>query len=246
MRRARLAALAVALAAAAASASQAGERRAVVELFTSQSCYSCPPAESFLGELAARGDVLALEFHVDYWDSLVYGAAGKWRDVFSKRAYTERQVVYNRRIRGRSGVYTPQVIIDGRREAVGSDRGAVLSAIADARDRAGDGVDVKIVLAAGEGARVELAGAAGPSAVWLVRFIARSLTQVRAGENKGKDLVNHHVVTELRPIGRWNGRGTTLSVPDFALARGEGCAVLVQDRRQGPVIGAALCPEPVS
>ena len=246
MRRARLAALAAALAAAAATACQAGERRAVVELFTSQSCYSCPPAERFMGELAARDDVLALEFHVDYWDSLVYGAAGKWRDVFSKRAYTERQVVYNRRIRGRSGVYTPQVIIDGRREAVGSDRGAVLSAVADARGRAGDRVDVKIALAAGEGARVELAGKAAPGEVWLVRFIARSLTEVRAGENKGKDLVNHNVVTELRHVGSWDGRRTTLSIPDFALARGEGCAVLVQDRRQGPVIGAALCPGPVS
>ena len=243
MRSVRLAVLAAAVAVA-ASASQAGDRRVVVELFTSQSCYSCPPAESFLGELAARDDVLALEFHVDYWDSLVYGDAGKWRDVFSKRAYTERQVVYNRRIRGRSGVYTPQMVIDGRREAVGSDSGVVLSAIADARG--GDAVDVKIALAAGNGARVDLSGKAEPGEVWLVRFIARSLTEVRAGENKGKDLVNHHVVTELRRIGRWNGHGTMLSVPDFVLARGEGCAVLVQDRHQGPMIGAALCPEPVS
>lgn len=242
--RARFAVLAAALTAVAASACQAGERRAVVELFTSQSCYSCPPAESLLGELAARDDVLALEFHVDYWDSLVYGAAGKWRDVFSKRAYTERQVVYNRRIRGRSGVYTPQIVIDGRWEAVGSDRGAVLSAIDGAGGSAR--VDVKIVLAAGEGMRVELAGKAAPSEVWLVRFIGRSLTKVRAGENKGKDLVNHNVVTELRHVGSWNGSGTTLSVPKFALARGEGCAVLVQDRRQSPVIGAALCPDPVS
>lgn len=243
MRPLRLAVLAAA-AVVAASASQAGDRLAVVELFTSQSCYSCPPAESFLGELAARDDVLALEFHVDYWDSLVYGSAGKWRDVFSKRAYTERQVVYNRRIRGRSGVYTPQIVINGQQEAVGSDRGAVLSAIADARGV--DGVDVRIALGPDKGARVDLSGNAAPSAVWLVRFIGRSLTKVRAGENKGKDLVNHHVVTELRQVGRWDGREATLSIPDLALARGEGCAVLVQDRRQGPVIGAALCPEPVS
>ena len=98
---------------------------AVVELFTSQSCYSCPPAEAFLGDLARRDGVIALEFHVDYWDDLVYGRAGKWKDVFSSPEYTRRQQGYNLNIRGRGQVYTPQMIIDGRAEAVGTRRGDV-------------------------------------------------------------------------------------------------------------------------
>ena len=109
----------------------AGDRNGavVVELFTSQGCYSCPPAEKFLGDLAEQETVIALDFHVDYWDNLVHGADGKWKDPFSRPAYTQRQRVYNQRIRGTGNVYTPQMVIDGRLEAVGSRRIAVLSAM---------------------------------------------------------------------------------------------------------------------
>ena len=94
----------------------------VVELFTSQGCYSCPPAEAYLAELAERTDIVALEFHVDYWDSLTYMWHGQWKDPFSSPQYTARQRDYNVAIRDQSGVYTPQMIIDGRYEAVGSRR----------------------------------------------------------------------------------------------------------------------------
>ena len=104
----------------------------VVELFTSQSCYSCPPAEAFLGELVEREDLVALEFHVDYWDDLVYGSSGQWKDIFSDAAYTERQRVYAGRIPG-SQVYTPQVVVDGVAQTVGSRRGNVLRLIESAR-----------------------------------------------------------------------------------------------------------------
>ena len=86
----------------------------VVELFTSQGCYSCPPAEAYLAELAERTDIVALEFHVDYWDSLTYMWHGQWKDPFSSPQYTARQRDYNVAIRDQSGVYTPQMIIDGR------------------------------------------------------------------------------------------------------------------------------------
>lgn len=78
----------------------------VVELFTSQSCYSCPPAEAYLGELAENPDIVALEWHVDYWDNLVYGSAGRWKDPYSDPAFTERQGLYNLSIRRSGSVYT--------------------------------------------------------------------------------------------------------------------------------------------
>ena len=86
-----------------AGAEDRAGRPIVVELFTSQSCYSCPPAEAYLGELAKRDDIIALEHHVDYWDQLVYGSAGRWKDTFSSPEATERQQRYNRRIYTGSG-----------------------------------------------------------------------------------------------------------------------------------------------
>jgi len=103
----------------------------VVELFTSQGCYSCPAADEFLADLIeAQPDLVALEYHVDYWDDLVYGAAGQWKDPFSDPAYTLRQRNYNQhRLQGKRGVYTPQMVINGATAQVGSDRKAVLASI---------------------------------------------------------------------------------------------------------------------
>ena len=237
----KLVSLTVASLTLAAATASADNDPVVVELFTSQSCYSCPPAEKLLGELAQRKDVLALEFHVDYWDDLVFGEAGRWKDVFSKRAHTERQVGYNRRIRGKSNVYTPQMVVGGQLEAVGSYRADVLSAIDAAAEARKDRVRVEVAL--DPKINVKLAGdSVERGGVWLVRFIERHRTEVRAGENKDKSLVNHHVVTEVRRIGEWTGRSMSVTVPNFALAAGEGCAVLVQDNRQGPILGAGACP----
>ena len=94
----------------------------VAELFTSQSCSSCPPAESLFAELAERSDLIVLEWHVDYWDSLVHGRAGSWKDPYSNPDWTLRQRRYNRALRGQSGAYTPQAVIDGRFETIGSRR----------------------------------------------------------------------------------------------------------------------------
>lgn len=219
----------------------AGEGPVTVELFTSQSCYSCPPAEAFLGELAGMPGVVALEFHVDYWDDLVYGSAGQWKDVFSSPANTTRQRAYNQRIRGRSSAYTPQMVIDGEFEAVGSHRQDVLGAIESARE--GERLSVAVSIPAAGGISVDVDGpVAGSAAIWLVRFERQRTTEIRAGENKGKMLVNHHTVQAVRRIGDWDGDATTVSLPDFSLAPGEGCAVLVQGSAPGPVLGAALCP----
>src|SRR6202163_2652786 len=127
-RNLRLAALLLGLAVAATPAA-ADPRPVVVELFTSQGCSSCPPADALLGELAQRGDVLALGFHISYWDGL------GWKDPSSRQSSTDRQRAYARLL-GRGQVYTPQMVVEGRSEMVGSDRGAVLAALRDAQPHA--------------------------------------------------------------------------------------------------------------
>jgi hypothetical protein len=240
------AALALTLSAiAAAPDAAAGDRNGtvVVELFTSQGCYSCPPAEKFLGDLAGQKSVIALEFHVDYWDDLVYGAAGKWKDPFSKPAYTQRQRNYNQRIRQTGNVYTPQMVIDGRLEAVGSRRLSVLTAIHEAERGLKDRLNVGVMLASGKLRAVTLAGPVqATGSVWVVRFIRSRETRVGSGENRGKALLSHNIVTEVRKIGEWSGQPGSIPVNDFSLADGEGCAVLVQGARPGPILGAAQCP----
>ena len=236
--------LALALALSSAAASAGGP--VVVELFTSQSCYSCPPAEAFLGELAKREDVVALEFHVDYWNDLVYGSAGRWEDRFSDAAFTERQRRYAARIPG-SQVYTPQVVIDGTAQAVGSRRGRVLGLV----ERAGAaarpiGVTVRPEPAGGFAITLEPSGGAAVedgAAILLARYDLKHVTVIDAGENQGKTLANHHVVRELRRLGDWNG-GERMRLPaaDLRLGPNQGCAVLVQAGGQGAILGAAACP----
>ena len=214
----------------------------VVELFTSQGCYSCPPAERFLGDLVGREGILALEFHVDYWDDLVYGSAGKWKDPFSDPAFTRRQQDYNVKIRRRSGVYTPQMVIDGRFEVVGSRVGAVESVIEDARMRAGKRVKVA-ARTDGDGLKVSLRdGPDRAGGVWLVSFLRQEATRVLRGENQGKRLLNHHIVTGMRRIGEWNGSDRTIELGAVRNDEKTGCAVLVQEGKAGPILGAAQCP----
>jgi len=226
---------------------EAGGGKTVVELFTSQSCYSCPPAEAYLGELVKRDDVIGLEFHVDYWDDLVYGSAGRWKDVFSSPAHTERQRLYNRNIRDTGQVYTPQMVIDGRAEAAGTRRGAVEATIDAQARNTRPRVDVTIANTADGRRSVTIDGPLKASAaVWLARFERAHVTQVKAGENKGKTLTNHHVVIGMEQIGTWSGSAMTIALPGGQPATGEGCAVLVQSEAQGPILGAAECPEPMA
>ncbi len=216
----------------------------LVELFTSQSCYSCPPAEAYLGELIReRPEVLALEFHVDYWNDLVYGAAGNWRDVHSRAEYTARQRAYNRaRLRGRAGVYTPQMVIGGKYVAVGSRRNDVERGI---RKLQQEPAPLRLAAAMRGGAlAVEVDGQARAGAgVWLALFDRQHTTRVAAGENHGKSLTNYHVVTELRRIGEWGGQAQSISVPGVQRGANQGCAVFVQGDALGAILGAAACTQ---
>ncbi|MGD1015023.1 MAG: DUF1223 domain-containing protein [Roseiarcus sp.] len=205
------------------------ERPTVIELFQSQGCSSCPPANAALIEFAARADVLALNFAVDYWDRL------GWRDTFAKPEFTARQWAYARAM-GRAEVFTPQIVVNGRVDGVG----ATTSEMGDLAERADRG-------AAGPEARIEPgaatigAGAAPPRGadVWLVRYDPRVIEiAVRRGENAGRTLAHKNVVRELILLGRWNGEAERLALPAASIS-GLADAVLVQASSAGPILAAA-------
>ena len=228
------------VAALAAAPVRAGDLQ-VVELFTSQGCSSCPPADRLLGELIKTyPDLLGLEFHVDYWDDLNYGIRGSWQDPFSQPGYTERQRRYHHRgLAGRRGVYTPQAVIDGRYALVGSDRGGLTTAL---RARAsGPRIAIDVARQTPDQLQISLTGAGSePAEVWLVGYDRKRVTVVAAGENHGRTLTNHNVVRTLTRIAEWRGSPVTVTVP-HGVTSDQGCAVLVQRTGQGPIVGAARC-----
>ena len=209
---------------------QTQSRPAVVELFTSQGCSSCPPAETYLGELTRNKDVLALSFHVDYWDDL------GWKDPFSLGISTERQRSYSA-VHGRSSVYTPQVVIDGKDEFVGTDRRNIGQALAVARS----GVPVGISLQEGN-VVVDLAAQAQivPSEVSMVAYLRKATTSIGRGENSGRTLDEFNIVRGVRTLGKWKGDAASFRVPRSSLPRdATDVAILVQSTGQPRVIGAA-------
>lgn len=212
------------------SAAAAETRPVVVELFTSQGCSSCPPADRLLGELAQRPDIVALGFHVTYWD----GAA--WRDPFSREASTERQEAYDRRLTG-GQVYTPQMVIEGTVELVGSDRKAVLAAI----DRVKPEAVAPVSFAADRKSVAIGAGAATAGAtVLLARYAAARTTQIAGGENALHAAMDTNAVETITTLGGWDGK--PISFPIEPPGEGEGLAVLVQ-ASDGTMLGAtALRP----
>ena len=235
-----LATACVAVAGAAANqpvAATTGPKPVVVELFTSQGCSSCPTADDYLGELARRNDVVALSFHFDYWDYI------GWKDPFGSAAGTARQRDYGRAL-GLHMVYTPQMIVDGRADAVGSDKDAVERLIAATKRR--DRVDIGFSIDEMGRLFVELPDhpLAGMATVWLAVFDKQHKTDVARGENSGATLSDYNVVRELRRVGNWPGRAVQLPVamaPD-AGAKHDGCAIIVQLGETGPVLAAAIVP----
>ena len=211
-------------------AAQADDRPAVVELFTSQGCSSCPPADALLGELVRRGNVVALSYHVDYWDHL------GWKDPFASAAATDRQRTYVRHL-GLSSLYTPQMVVDGAIDVVGSDRHAVLTALAGPRQ----GPDIRVSLENGTVKVSVAAGKAVPASdVVLVAYAEEAETKVKRGENAGRSLKEYGIVRAVYPLGNWTGGATSYT---FDMTKVEGdataVAVLVQEPGQGRVLGAA-------
>jgi hypothetical protein len=201
----------------------------VVELFQSQGCSSCPPANANLIALSQRPDVLALSFGVTYWDQL------GWKDTFASPQYTERQWDYARSLR-HDNVFTPQVVVNGRIDGVGAQPGEIEQLMRRA-DRAAAGPAVSIAQGS-----VSVGAAQAPAKaadVWLVRYDPRIVqVAIRRGENGGRTLPHRNVVRELVRLGVWSGPAARFSLPaspDPALR----AAVLVQTAGAGPILAAA-------
>jgi hypothetical protein len=225
-----LAVAALLWAAAAFSSPAAAEQGpVVVELFTSQGCSSCPPADALLGELAERAGVLPLSFHVAYWDRL------GWPDSFALAASTRRQEAYADRL-GLRGLYTPQMVIGGRLDAVGSQRRRVLEAIALLQGHGEPGP----ALAVTEG-EVRLGpGDRRPCTLWLIGFDRAHDVAIERGENRGRTIRYQNVVRAILDLGTWDGSATTLPLPLARLTaeRRDAAAVLVQRQSDGAIVAA--------
>jgi hypothetical protein len=203
---------------------------AVVELYTSQGCSSCPPADALLGELSQMPNVLALAFHVDYWDSI------GWRDHFALSTAVRRQQQYVETL-GLSSAFTPQVVVDGRSSFVGSDKRRILAAIAEPLNTIPISVEVaRGVLTVSVPERQDRER----YDVNLIAYLPQADTNVERGENSGRTLREFNIVRQFRSLGVWNGRESVFRAPlDSFPADATRVAVLLQRDQQGPIVGSA-------
>ena len=217
----------------------ADPRPVVVELFTSQGCSDCPPADAFLGELTQRKDVIALAYHIDYWDRL------GWKDPFSSHEATLRQYAYSRAMK-LDGVYTPEMVIDGQTDEVGSRRGDVLAKMKGPHDgvpialaRDGHDIVVRIGMASAAVVTKTAAGDATAGEVVVVAYSDAAETKVPRGENAGATLREFNIVRGFWRLGAWSGAAQDLRFDSTKLPEGATrIAVLVQAPGPGPILGA--------
>jgi hypothetical protein len=217
---------------------------AVIELFTSQGCSSCPPADALLGKLAEKPGLVALSFSVDYWDYL------GWRDTLASAANSERQRAYAQ-ARGDGRVYTPQIVVDGVTHVNGADEDAVKEAVAASEKRLAK-IKVPVAMHADGDTLVIDVGAAPEGSdtrtatVWLAVAKEVEKVEIARGENRGRDLSYHHPVRELTPIGMWHGEAMTLRLPlkELKTMGGDCLFTLLQVENSGPMLGAAEYEQP--
>ncbi|EJC79786.1 uncharacterized secreted protein [Rhizobium leguminosarum bv. trifolii WSM2297] len=205
----------------------AGQSPAVVELFTSQGCSSCPPANANLVKLSNDPNVLALSFSVTYWDYL------GWKDIFGKPEFTERQVSYEPAL-GQSGPFTPQMVINGHLSTVGNDLNEIRSTLAS--EPALTGPEIKL---SGDAAMIDAAkGHARPADIWLVRYAKGTVeVPVARGENAGETLPHAHVVHALTHLGTWRGKASRFTIP--AATDDLSTAILLQEKNSRRIVAAA-------
>jgi hypothetical protein len=209
---------------------------AVVELFTSQGCSSCPPADAVLVDLAARPDVIALTFPVDYWDYL------GWKDTLAQPSFAARQRAYAH-LRGDRQVYTPQLIVNGDKPCLGSDRAQIeRHVMPGGSDHAPLAADVTLAEQGGQ-VRITVTGSAGSSAiVWLVPVLRSQTVKIGRGENHGRTVTYANVVRGMTRVGDWNGGEGQFEAPLSLAGESDGYVVLVQAARgvkPGRILGAA-------
>lgn len=222
------------LAAAAFGASAQASPRAVIELFTSQGCSSCPPADRLLAKIARRPGLIALSLPVDYWDRL------GWKDTLAKHAFTERQTAYAS-VRGDGQVYTPQAVVNGREHTVGSQRAGIEAAIAETAPslrvpvsvaRSGD--DIQVSVGAGT-------PPAADATILLLPLLDAREVAIGRGENAHRTVTYTNIVRDIVPIGTWRGAALARTIPAAKLKGYDGLVVLVQTgspRKPGAILGA--------
>jgi hypothetical protein len=206
----------------------------VVELFTSQGCSSCPPADRLLQELRQLPGVLALSYHVDYWDYL------GWRDTLASPDFSQRQYDYAK-ARGDMDVYTPQIIVNGARHMVGSSRERVMAAIAAERQRplpvplaiADTAEEIVVTIGRGE--------ASADTTLWVMPLLDETTVKIERGEIAGRNISYHNVVRRLLPAAMWRGAMQTVRLPRAGLLPPDcrACASLLQEGKAGRLLGAA-------
>jgi len=215
-----------------ARGAEAGSPRLVVELFTSQGCSSCPPADAVAGRLAAKPGILVLSFHVNYWDDL------GWKDPFSSAMSTDRQYAYARSL-GERSVFTPQLIVNGTQSLVGSQESAVQRAVAAA---SGSSFPIQLDLSRQPDGSFTLTlnGPDISGEIWEVRYVRHAVTTIRGGENGGRSLETFNNVTHLQRIGPFGARTINLA----PLQEPEnGLAMFVQAPSAGRMLGATAYPQ---
>ena len=218
--------------------------RAVVELFTSQGCSSCPPADEIIGELAKDPNVIALSMPIEYWDYL------GWKDTLADSRFSARQKAYSQ-MRGDRDVYTPQVIVNGSANVIGSDRAGIESAIQNTQKAAGVmSVPVTMTLS-GKQINVSVAASKAPTSaqgeVWICSVSKAVPISIGRGENRGREVTYYNVVRNILKVGDWNGNSGSWTVPLENISRDgvDAAVVYVQDgnrEKPGPMLGAAYTP----
>jgi hypothetical protein len=219
--------------------------RAVVELFTSQGCSSCPPADKILGELANDPSVIALSMPIDYWDYL------GWKDTLADARFSARQKAYSQ-MRGDRKVYTPQIVVNGSAHVIGSDRAGIESAI-DITSKANAVMSVPVTMTqAGKEINVSVAASGKSSGtmhgeVWICSISKSVPISIGRGENGGRQVTYHNVVRNLLKVGDWNGTSGSWTVPLENISREgvDAAVVYVQDGNRdkpGAMLGAAFTP----
>lgn len=213
--------------------------KGVVELFTSQGCASCPPADEALRKLIQKGDVVGLSYHVDYWNYL------GWADSLASKENTERQYGYARAL-GRNNVYTPQAVVNGRDHVKGADVQAIYGRL-DAFTRAGEGLSVPVKASrVADEIAIDIGEGTGKADVVVAYFNREQVVDVQKGENQGKKISYWHSVYDVQTVGMWDGKSMSVKLPASILSKAKngGCAVLLQtsDAQGNPaaIVGASV------
>lgn len=212
----------------------------LVELFTSQSCSSCPAAERFFNKLSTEDGIVAIQWHVDYWNSLVHGRDGRWKDPYSSASSTQRQRDYNHMLRGVGSVYTPQAIVGGMTETTGS-RASSVRRLVQRSPEADATINFRVDEA---GYQIEISpkGDVIPTdaEAVLITLLKHEETEIKGGENKGLVTRARNIAVQADTLGPWSG--TEQMFTATTMAENYTCAVIVQEKNMGRVLAASYCP----